>query len=142
LLLGKTAQAAERGIELVVTTQGLPDDLPVQPRELVTVVGNLVDNAMEAVVDTEERRVSVHISGGQDHLVVEVEDSGPGVPEEDTVRVLERGWSTKATGGRGLGLALVGQVARKHGGDVHVDASALGGARFTVTLSRPQRTRR
>jgi sensor histidine kinase regulating citrate/malate metabolism len=140
LLLGKTAQAAERGIELVVSA-ALPDQLPVQPRELVTVVGNLVDNAMDAVRDAEERRVSVRISGQDDHLLVEVEDSGPGVPEEDAERVLERGWSTKATGGRGIGLALVGQVARRHGGAVRVDASPLGGARFTVTLGESREER-
>lgn len=134
LLLGKTAQAAERGIDLVVSAEELPDDLPVQPRELVTVVGNLVDNAMDAVGEAVERRVSVRISGQPDHLVVEVEDSGPGVREEDAERVLEHGWSTKATGGRGIGLALVGQVAHRHGGSVQVDASSLGGARFTVTL--------
>jgi len=98
------------------------------------VVGNLVDNAMDAVGEAEERRVSVRIAGDHERLVVEVEDSGPGVPEEDAAKVLERGWSTKATGGRGIGLALVGQVARKHGGTVVVDASTLGGARFTVTL--------
>jgi two-component system CitB family sensor kinase len=136
LLLGKTAQAAERGIELVVSAAELTDDLPVEPRELVTVVGNLVDNAMDAVGDTVERRVSVRISGHPDQLVVEVDDSGPGVPEEDSERVLERGWSTKASGGRGIGLALVAQVARRHGGSVRVDASPLGGARLTVTLDR------
>jgi two-component system CitB family sensor kinase len=134
LLLGKTAQAAERGIDLAVTAHVHAEDLPVQPRELVTVVGNLVDNAMDAVGEAEERRVSVRIAGDHERLVVEVEDSGPGVPEEDAAKVLERGWSTKATGGRGIGLALVGQVARKHGGTVVVDASTLGGARFTVTL--------
>jgi two-component system CitB family sensor kinase len=134
LLLGKTAQAAERGIELLVTADLVGDELPIQPRELVTVVGNLVDNAMDAVNDTPERKVSVHIVGGMDHLVVEVDDSGPGVPQEDAERVLERGWSTKATGGRGIGLALVGQVARKYDGAVSVDDSPLGGARFTVTL--------
>jgi two-component system CitB family sensor kinase len=91
---------------------------------------------MDAVGDTVERRVSVRISGHPDQLVVEVDDSGPGVPEEDSERVLERGWSTKASGGRGIGLALVAQVARRHGGSVRVDASPLGGARLTVTLDR------
>ncbi len=134
LLLGKTAQAAERGIELVVSAEELPHELPVPPRELVTVVGNLVDNAMDAVGEVEVRRVAVRMSGHEGQLVVEVDDSGPGVPEQDAERVLERGWSTKAAGGRGIGLALVGQVARRRGGTVQVDASPLGGARFTVTL--------
>jgi signal transduction histidine kinase len=84
-------------------------------------------------------------------LLIVVEDSGPGVPPEDAAHVFESGWSTKhvdghADGpaggteggsqrtGRGLGLALVGQVARRYGGAAGVDGSDLGGARFTVTI--------
>jgi sensor histidine kinase regulating citrate/malate metabolism len=137
LLLGKTADAAERGIELTVTGAVVTDQLPVRPRELVTVVGNLVDNAVDAVMDQRdgaERRIAVHLEGDRRHVRVVVEDSGPGVRPEDAERVLERGWSTKASGGRGIGLALVGQVARQHAGTVEVSASPLGGARFTVTL--------
>ena len=67
-----------------------------------------------------------------------VGDSGPGLGPEQARRVLERGWTTKASasdvGGRGVGLALVGQVARRHGGEVRVGASPLGGAQFEVTL--------
>jgi two-component system CitB family sensor kinase len=66
-------------------------------------------------------------------LTVAVGDSGPGVPADDTDRVLERGWSTKATGS-GIGLALVGQAARRTGGSVSVGRSPLGGAQFTVTM--------
>jgi two-component system, CitB family, sensor kinase len=134
LLLGKTAEAAERGIDLVVDGEVVPDDLPLQPRELVTVLGNLLDNAMEAVADRTDRRIVVHVEGDAEGLAVVVEDSGTGVPPEATGRVLERGWSTKATGGRGIGLALVGQVVRQHGGTVDIDDSDLGGARFTVTV--------
>jgi two-component system, CitB family, sensor kinase len=134
LLLGKTAEAAERGIDLVVDGEVVPEDLPLQPRELVTVLGNLLDNAMEAVADRTDRRIVVHVEGDAEGLAVVVEDSGTGVPPEATGRVLERGWSTKATGGRGIGLALVGQVVRQHGGTVDIDDSDLGGARFTVTV--------
>ena len=65
-----------------------------------------------------------------------VGDSGPGVPAEDVERVLQRGWSTKATGS-GIGLALVGQVARRTGGSVSIGSSPLGGAQFTVTMGAP-----
>ncbi|MFB9767158.1 ATP-binding protein [Nocardioides kongjuensis] len=63
-------------------------------------------------------------------------DSGPGLDADAAERVLDRGWTTKAEPGtgRGLGLALVVQVARKHDGDVTVARSTLGGAEFTVTL--------
>ena len=134
LLLGKTAEAAERGIDLVVDGEVVADELTVRPRELVTVLGNLVDNAMDAVSEQSERRILVHVEGDAEGVTVVVEDSGTGVRTEDAERVLERGWSSKASGGRGIGLALVGQVARLHGGSVEVEASDLGGARFTVTL--------
>jgi len=140
LLLGKTADAAERGIELLVSGEVAGEDLPVRSRDLVTVVGNLVDNALEAVGDVHapgRRVVTVHVEGDEEHVRVVVEDSGPGVRPEDAERVLERGWSTKASGGRGIGLALVGQVARTHQGSVEVAASSLGGARFTVVLEAP-----
>lgn len=134
LLLGKTAEAAERGIELTVEGEVSTETLPVGPRDLVTVVGNLVDNALDAASDSTRRRVSVDIVGDDRGVQVVVGDSGPGVRPEDAERVLERGWSTKAAAGRGLGLALVGQVARQHGGTITVGTSPLGGAEFTVHL--------
>jgi len=148
LLLGKSAQAAERGIELLVEGEVSTESLPVAARDLVTVVGNLVDNALDAVTDPMNarttdpssagfrRRVSVDIVADADRVEVVVGDSGPGVRPEDAERVLERGWSTKAPTGRGLGLSLVGQVTRQYGGTVTVGSSPLGGAEFTVTLER------
>ena len=152
LLLGKSAQAAERGIELLVEGEVSTEALPVAARDLVTVVGNLVDNALDAVGDPMDaqmnarttdpsstgfrRRVSVDIVADADRVEVVVGDSGPGVRPEDAERVLERGWSTKAPTGRGLGLSLVGQVTRQYGGTVTVGSSPLGGAEFTVALER------
>jgi two-component system, CitB family, sensor kinase len=135
LLLGKSAEAAERGIDLAITGH-VVDTGELPRRDLVTVLGNLVDNAFDAVAEAEERRVTVHLDRGADALTIEVEDSGAGLDEEAAARVLERGWTSKAAPGegRGLGLALVVQVARRHGGDVTVGRSPLGGARFTVVL--------
>ena len=140
LLLGKTAEAAERGIDLVVEGglgAGREGEEPrVSSRDLVTVVGNLVDNAIDAVsaAGVGRRRVAVDLSEDDDALVVVVGDSGPGVPPDDAEHVLERGWSSKAAGGRGIGLALVAQVARRHRGSIEIGSSPLGGAEFTVTL--------
>ena len=138
LLLGKTAEAAERGIELTVDgaiTGPTPD---VEARDLVTVAGNLVDNALDAVTGRPVRKVAVRIDVGDGRFTITVGDSGPGLEEEARSRVLERGWSTKADDddgrGRGLGLALVAQVARRRGGSVRIGTSPLGGAEFTVTL--------
>jgi sensor histidine kinase regulating citrate/malate metabolism len=138
LLLGKSAQAAERNVELAVEGDVSTESLPIASRDLVTVVGNLVDNALEAVAESSQRRVSVDIVGDDDGVQVVVGDSGPGVRSEDVERLLERGWSTKAASGRGVGLALVGQVTRSYHGTVEVGESPLGGAEFRVTLrARP-----
>ncbi|GAA1032168.1 sensor histidine kinase [Virgisporangium ochraceum] len=136
LLLGKSAQAAERGVELVVDDGARLDGEPVPSRDLLTVVGNLVDNALEAVAGTEPpRRVTVHVSADDDEVVVRVGDSGPGLPAEQVAEAFRRGWSTKQQG-RGLGLALVGQVVRRYGGRYDVGTAPVGGALVTVRLPR------
>lgn len=137
LLLGKATEAAERGIVLSIEGS-LPEDTGrVQVRELVTVLGNLLDNAFDAIAGRSERRVLVGLSGDADGLRIVVGDSGPGLSDEDAAQALQRGWTTKASGDegpRGVGLALVGQVARRHGGRVSIGASPLGGAEFVVEL--------
>jgi sensor histidine kinase regulating citrate/malate metabolism len=136
LLLGKTAQAAERGIDLDIDGQ-LPAELPVTPRDLVALVGNLVDNAFDAVAETRAgraQRVRVGLDGDARRLRIEVDDSGPGVAPEDRAHVLDRGWSSKADEGRGLGLAIVSQVVSRHDGRLEVTDSPLGGARFALTI--------
>lgn len=139
VLLGKSAQASERGIDLEIAGSTSVGGLPVEARDVVTILGNLIDNAFDAVAagGPRERRVQVAVTADDRRLEIAVEDSGAGVPAEARERVFRHGWSTKGGHGgdaRGLGLALVGQVVRKHGGTVEVDDSALGGARFAVRI--------
>ena len=103
----------------------------------MALVGNLVDNAFDAVAETRAeraQRVRVGLAGDPGRVRIEVEDSGPGVPVEDRAHVLDRGWSSKADEGRGLGLAIVSQVVTRHGGHLEVTDSPLGGARFALTV--------
>jgi sensor histidine kinase regulating citrate/malate metabolism len=136
ILLGKTGVAAERGIELEVDPASSVEGLPLDDSELVTVVGNLLDNAFDAVAQAAERRVVVRLEADDRWLALDVDDSGPGLDADAAERAFERGWSTKPGDptGRGLGLALVAQVARRHGGTIEAGRSALGGARFSVRL--------
>ncbi|MGW0363693.1 sensor histidine kinase [Streptomyces sp. NPDC002990] len=137
LLLGKAAQAHERGVELVVTPDSRAIDGSGAPpaRDLVTVLGNLIDNAVDAVTAVPGARIAVTLRPEGDELLLRVADNGPGLPEG--VDVFRRGWSGKGQG-RGLGLALVRQVARRHGGEVSAAQGPDGGAQFTVRLPAAQ----
>lgn len=140
LLLGKSAEAAERGVSLTVDGELTGTHPEVSTRDLVTVLGNLVDNAMDAVAGSQDRRIVVHLDGSDDHTRLVVGDSGPGLTPDEAAHALERGWTTKADAGdgRGLGLALVSQVARRLGGSVTIGSSPLGGAELTVVLGTPR----
>ncbi|MFC5212222.1 ATP-binding protein [Streptomyces coerulescens] len=140
LLLGKTAQANERGVELVVSEDSrlddglLPDTLPA--RDLVTILGNLIDNAVDAAQGSVGARVTVtaYAEGGE--LVLRVSDTGAGVDPALGETVFQRGFSTKPAGpgGRGLGLALVRQAVARHQGVLSVAEADGGGAVFEVRM--------
>ncbi|MFE9174560.1 ATP-binding protein [Streptomyces kebangsaanensis] len=140
LLLGKTAQANERGVELVVSGDSglddglLPESLP--SRDLVTILGNLVDNAVDAAQGGPRARVTVTAYAQDAELVLRVTDTGPGVEPAHADLVFQRGFSTKPTGpgGRGLGLALVRQAVQRHEGTLTVTEAEGGGAVFEARL--------
>lgn len=144
LLLGKSAVAAERGAELIVDPRseldaGALDRAGVPARDLVTILGNLIDNGLDAVADTPPpRRVEVLIRSA-DGLELRVADTGPGLDTEAAQHAFERGWSTKPANGRrqgrGLGLALVGQTVHRHAGTITVTRAP--GATLTIHLPLP-----
>ncbi|UUN29602.1 sensor histidine kinase [Streptomyces sp. FIT100] len=140
LLVGKATVAAERGVSLRIAPGTLLPDRLVDPRGLVTVVGNLVDNALDAAVGSEDPRVEIELSGEGRAVVLRVSDNGPGVPAERRELIFTEGWSTKkppAHGRRGIGLALVRRLAERQGGTARVTEappSRGGGAEFTVVL--------
>lgn len=137
LLVGKATVAAERGVALWVSDRTrLPDRL-IDPRGLVTVVGNLVDNALDAVAGTPHARVEVELRTEGRTAVLRVRDTGPGIPAEQRELVFTEGWSTKkppAHGKRGIGLSLVRRLAERQGGSVAVTEADGGGAEFSVVL--------
>ncbi|MGZ4596977.1 MAG: ATP-binding protein [Actinomycetes bacterium] len=150
LLLAKITIAAERGIGLTVTEDSRLDHPGQDPRALQTIVGNLIDNAMDAVGGSARpRRISVHLRYDDERgvMTVTVTDSGPGVPPEMAERIFQDGYTTKEPRSglqRGLGLALVHRLVNQAGGSISVTpgrpgaeaarAAADVGATFTVVL--------
>jgi signal transduction histidine kinase len=132
-------------IERVRQTDGTPIDarslsggrVTGDPRRLTRLVGNLLENAARHARSAVA--VGLHEEGSE--VVLQVDDDGPGIPEADRSRVFERFVRLQAardrdTGGAGLGLAIVAEVADLHGGTSRALDSPLGGARFEVRLPR------
>ena len=138
LLLGKAAEASERGIELVIAPETSISEAPERLRLLTTVIGNLVDNAFDALAGAPApRRVTVSAVESPEDIVVTVSDNGPGVPPGEIAHIFRNGYTTKrgsTVRHSGLGLALVQDAVVKAGGTVTVDNDE--GAVFRVVIPR------
>ena len=138
LLVAKIAVAAEEGITLVVTEDSHLDVPDVDAQALITIIGNLTDNSIDALRRSPSpREITVRLT---DHgeLRIEVSDTGPGVAHDAVNELFVDGYTTKpgrGTVGRGLGLALVHRIVKKAGG--RIDVSPGPGARFVVVMPLP-----
>ena len=134
LLLGKVTQARERGVELTAVRS-----LPLAVTDAVTLVGNLIDNAVDAVSRVDGcavKQVAVEAWDDELGLSVTVTDNGPGIAPELVDEVFKRGHTTKDTPGHGLGLALVAQIVKRCNGEIGITAAEGGGAVFEVMIPR------
>lgn len=123
LLLGKSADASDRGVELTITEDtALESTSTMSTRDLVTLVGNLVDNAIDAARVSDEPWVEVGIRQDGTTMIVEVADSGPGMSAQTLARATARGYSTKSDH-HGLGLALVNGLVGKYRGSLRTEQS-------------------
>jgi two-component system, CitB family, sensor kinase len=136
LLIAKTSLAAESGVALELAPEShLAALTPAVATDVITLLGNLIDNAVDVSVGSDSARVIVDVDDRQG-LTISVADSGPGVPEHLREEIFARGVTSKpdVAGGRGIGLALVRLVTAQHGGTVAVSAGEAGGALFVVRL--------
>jgi two-component system CitB family sensor kinase len=139
LLLAKMTVAAERGVEVRLHPDSRVLTGTGDHTALLTVLGNLVDNAVDAVADgpgqTHARQVIVRITETEQDVNLSVWDNGPGIPNDRLEQVFVDGYSTKAPRGglrRGLGLALVHRLVARSGGSIVV--TSQDGTRFDVRL--------
>lgn len=138
LLMAKSAAAAERGVALrIAEASDFPAEGDPEMSPLLTVVGNLVDNALEAL-ESAGGWIEVFVTRRPGGTLVRVRDSGPGVAPELVREVFQDGFTTKVArsgGSRGLGLALTRQACVRRGG--WVDVHNHDGAVFTAMLPLP-----
>jgi nitrogen fixation/metabolism regulation signal transduction histidine kinase len=145
---------AARGLEAVInlpddpepppelTVELAPEPLPVRidAMMLKRCVDNLVLNAAQAIrhhPDARARAILVRSVHRPEHAVLQVHDSGPGVPARDRARIFDPYFTTKSEG-TGLGLPIVKKVVLEHGGEIECGESELGGAVFSIELPLAQ----
>ncbi len=139
-LLGKYNRAKELGLNLQIDPDSHMVDLPNSlPREqLVSIIGNLIDNALEATLNHQGSNGTVTLSMTDlgKELIFEIEDQGPGIPEPEQQRIFEKGVTSKTSAGHGYGLHLVKTLLDQLGGNILLEPGDQGGSRFTVFLPK------
>lgn len=145
LILGKLANATEMDIRLVLLNgSSLPrHSAYLSTTELVTLIGNLLENAIEAVnikpLD-ELRNIDLQITEDDKSLLIMVSDSGIGIPENKLAKIYENGFSTKGTKGRGIGMTKIKDIVDKHNGDIEIESEEGTGTTFTVIIRQKRET--
>jgi two-component system CitB family sensor kinase len=142
LIVAKTTVAAERGVRIVLSPDSRLGSRPPHLRRLLTIVGNLLDNAVDAAASGPApdggAEVSLAIVESDADVTVRVADTGPGIPPGAVESIFEDGWSTRpdrGTARRGLGLAMVHRLVQRQSGTIEVSQGP--GAVFTVVLPLP-----
>lgn len=140
LLVGKTSRAAELGIQLRLDSGShlSAGDQLLPANAYITILGNLIENAIEALNHSPRLPKSIRVSlrDEPNRLFISVEDSGPGMSAETIRYIFQTGYTTKAAG-RGTGLALVKEAADTYQGSVRVESQPGVGTTFFVTFAKP-----
>ena len=139
LCIGKSQRGHELKVALELSEETeFTNALRFDVNALVVILGNLLDNAMEALdgFDRTDKRVELLLNDEGEGLRVTVRDNGPGLP--DPLRVFEKGYTTK-TGSRGYGLFLVREQVEKYGGTITAHNLPQGGTEFVIAMERGER---
>ncbi len=134
-LLGKLSLAREAGVEMKLSESSfLPEpDQPEIVHELITIIGNLINNALDAVEKSITKEIGIDFSHMNNVLTIHVSDSGIGMNEEVKQNIFTKGYSTKGED-RGLGLYLIQRSLERLGGEINVISNVSKGTLFSVTV--------
>ncbi|MFX4260772.1 ATP-binding protein [Pelotomaculum propionicicum] len=144
LILGKYARAKELRVNLEIDRSSKLFELPpcLETGDMVAVIGNLIENALDAVRQSEQERRKVYfaIFDNPGDLIITVRDWGSGIPEEKLETIFNQGYTTKGSADRGIGLYLVRQYVVLAGGRITVKNLNAGGAEFSIIIPKKDKT--
>lgn len=140
LLLGKLAQASELGIRLVFDTETYFNHIASKGfcSDLITVIGNLIDNAFDAVknLENDNRTVRVLLQDDQETLYIEVEDTGTGITADISDKICQQGFTTKGESNKGIGLTLIHTIVAERKGCLVWHNRPEGGVVFRIIIPK------
>ncbi|WP_321166607.1 sensor histidine kinase [Paenibacillus sp. Soil724D2] len=142
LLLGKISRGRELGVDVRLDRASRLVRFPehLDQHDVVVILGNLIENAFDALKQKEgKKEVFISIEQDDEVLSILVEDNGKGMSEETKQRMFERGFSTNAGEGRGIGLYLIHNIVNKCGAHLEVESTVGVGTSFILTF--PMHTR-
>lgn len=137
ILLGKLGKASEKKVQLEIDPNSSTHTLPlhIELSHLVIIIGNLLDNAFDAVKDQPSKWVNFFITDIGNDVIIEVIDNGRGIDDSQIELLFIKGYSSKGEN-RGYGLYNVNEVISILGGSIEVGHNQGGGAVFTVYLPK------
>ncbi|MBE0496182.1 MAG: sensor histidine kinase [Campylobacterales bacterium] len=128
ILIGKYYYAFEKGVKLFLDENSTLST-PIPPstaKHLLTILGNVLNNAIDAAKDSQEKKIHVFITDIGNDIIFDIEDSGEGIPEALTQKVFEKGFSTKGALHSGYGLYFVHNALKELGGFMSIDQGTFG----------------
>ncbi|MBO8156995.1 MAG: sensor histidine kinase [Bacillaceae bacterium] len=139
IILGKIGKASEKKIAFTIDENSslapLPDHITIS--KIITILGNLLDNAIDAVSQQKDKRVTFFATDIGHDIIFEISDNGKGIPKDLLDKIFERGFSTKkSSGNHGYGLSNVQEIVEELNGSIEVQSQEGEGTVFTVYLPK------
>lgn len=122
LLAAKLSDCEERGIHAGLEIESPWQTLPVPGWEMCRVLGNLIDNAMDALSGAQNPQLTIRLGESLHEFTFEIRNNGPRIPETLMERIFQSGFSTKSSG-RGMGLAIVRDILQQYGGRIELSST-------------------
>jgi sensor histidine kinase regulating citrate/malate metabolism len=142
LLIGKRSRAKELGVDLRVRKDSFLGEKSrfLSSAELVTIVGNLLENALDAIIEKGEKSGSVilYISENEDMLVISVDDTGCGMNQEQIDLLMQGGYTTKGDN-HGIGMGLIRNIIKGFDGDIDIESEPGEGTSINITIKDKKR---